>query len=95
MPRILIDTLPDGRQAAALWDRELLDLLIEPRRDDPRPQVGAIYRAIAGRPMKGQGGMMVALGGKQECGGSRAAVQEFVSAAHREIRIGDERNISP
>lgn len=63
--RILIDALPDGRQAAALWDDRLEDLLVEPSADDPTPQVGAIYRAIAGRPMKGQGGMMVSLGSGQ------------------------------
>ncbi len=60
--RILIDALADGRTAAALWDDgRLQDVLIDPRQEDLTPQVGAIYRATAGRPMKGQGGMMVSL----------------------------------
>lgn len=61
MPHILIDQLEDGRDVAALWDNGLQDLLVAPREDDLTPQVGAIYRAIAGRPMKGQGGMIVSL----------------------------------
>ena len=54
-----------GREAAALVvDGRLEDLLIDPPEDDaPRP--GAIARAIAGRPMKGQGGMIVRLWGDQ------------------------------
>jgi ribonuclease G len=54
-----------GREAAALVvDGRLDDLLIDPPEDDsPRP--GAIARAIAGRPMKGQGGMIVSLWGGQ------------------------------
>ena len=54
-----------GREAAALMvDGQLEDLLIAPS-DDARPLPGAIYRAVANRPMKGQGGVMVRLpGGK-------------------------------
>ncbi|MBN7785835.1 ribonuclease E/G [Ponticoccus gilvus] len=45
-----------GREAAALiTDGQLQDFLIEA--DLPRP--GAIYRAVAERPMKGQGGMFL------------------------------------
>lgn len=45
-----------GREAAALMeDGRLIDLLIDA--DAPRP--GAIYRAIADRPVKGQGGMFM------------------------------------
>ncbi len=45
-----------GREAAALMvDGRLDDLLIEA--DKPRP--GTIYRAIADRPLKGQGGMIL------------------------------------
>jgi ribonuclease G len=52
----------DGRRAAALVvDGRLEDLLIDPAGDDPLP--GAIYRAVADRPMKGQGGMFVKLPG--------------------------------
>lgn len=52
----------DGRRAAALvLDGRLEDLLIDPAGDDPLP--GAIYRAVADRPVKGQGGMFVKLPG--------------------------------
>lgn len=55
--QILFDTL-DGREAAArLVDGRLDDLLIDPPEDRIRP--GTIYRAKAGRPMKGQGGMIL------------------------------------
>jgi Ribonuclease G/E len=51
-----------GRQAAALVvDGRLEDLLIDP--PDDRPLPGAIYRAVADRPMKGQGGLFVKLPG--------------------------------
>ncbi len=47
-----------GRSAAArVVDGQLDDLLIDPPDDRIRP--GAIYRAKAGRPMKGQGGMVL------------------------------------
>ncbi len=47
-----------GRPAAArIVDGELDDLLVDPPDDRMRP--GAIYRAKAGRPMKGQGGMIL------------------------------------
>ncbi len=50
-----------GRDAAALMvDGKLDDLLISPQ-DDAPPAPGAIFRAIADRPMKGQGGMMMRL----------------------------------
>lgn len=49
-----------GRPAAALLvDGRLEDLLIDP--PDDRPLPGAIYRAVADRPMKGQGGLFVKL----------------------------------
>lgn len=52
-----------GRKAAArLVDGQLDDLLVDPPDDTPVP--GAIYRAIADRPMKGQGGVTVRLPGK-------------------------------
>ncbi|MGI9389677.1 MAG: ribonuclease E/G [Boseongicola sp.] len=48
----------NGKGAAAfLRDGQLDDLLIDPPDDRIRP--GAIFRAKAGRPMKGQGGMML------------------------------------
>ena len=53
----------DGREAAALLvDGRLEDLLIDPKGDDPlRP--GAILRAVADRPVKGQGGVFAKLPG--------------------------------
>lgn len=49
-----------GRQAAALLvDGQLQDLLIDPATDAALP--GAIYRAVADRPMKGLGGVFVKL----------------------------------
>ena len=51
-----------GRPAAALVvDGQLHDLLLEG--PDDRPVPGAIYRAVADRPMKGQGGLTVRLPG--------------------------------
>lgn len=49
-----------GRAAAALVvDGQLQDLLIDP--DDDTPLPGAIFRAVADRPVKGLGGMFVQL----------------------------------
>lgn len=51
-----------GRPAAALVvDGRLEDFLVDPADDQPLP--GAIWRAVADRPMKGQGGMFVKLPG--------------------------------
>ncbi|QYZ70080.1 ribonuclease E/G [Neotabrizicola shimadae] len=51
-----------GRPAAALVvDGRLEDFLIDPADDQPLP--GAMWRAVADRPMKGQGGMFVKLPG--------------------------------
>ncbi len=53
--QIILDHI-DGREAAALMvDGQLDDLLIDG--DAPRP--GTVYRAIADRPVKGQGGMFL------------------------------------
>jgi ribonuclease G len=58
---VAIDTL-QGRPAAALVvDGRLEDLLVDPQ--DDTPLSGAIYRALADRPMKGLGGMFVKLPG--------------------------------
>lgn len=58
---VLLDEIK-GRQAAALMvDGALEDLAIDPEGDAILP--GAIYRAIADRPMKGQGGIFVRLPG--------------------------------
>ena len=53
--QIILDHI-NGREAAALMvDGQLDDLLIE----GDAPRVGTIYRAIADRPVKGQGGMFL------------------------------------
>ena len=52
---ILLDHLGDTEAAALMVDGKLDDLLIDS--DAPRP--GTIYRAIADRPVKGQGGMFL------------------------------------
>jgi len=58
---VLLDEV-GGRAAAALMvDGQLEDLLIDPTEDMP-PAPGAIYRAVAERPMKGQGGVTLRLG---------------------------------
>lgn len=56
---VLLDEI-QGRPAAALVvDGQIEDLAIDPETDAPLP--GAIYRAVADRPVKGQGGLFVKL----------------------------------
>lgn len=56
--RIILDHLA-GREAAALMvNGQLDDILID---DEDAPRIGAIYRAICDRPVKGQGGMFLRL----------------------------------
>jgi ribonuclease G len=56
---VILDEI-NGQQAAALLeDGILVELAIDPATDVPMP--GAIYRAVADRPMKGQGGIFVKL----------------------------------
>ena len=58
--RVLVLDEIDGRQAAALMvDGRLEELAIDPSDDVAIP--GAIYRAVADRPVKGQGGIFVKL----------------------------------
>ncbi len=56
---VLLDTLKSRPAAALVVDGQLVDLAVDPAGDAPLP--GAIYRAVADRPMKGQGGMFVKL----------------------------------
>jgi len=58
---VVLDSLGDQAAAALVVDGQLEELLIDPANDTPLP--GAIYRAVADRPMKGQGGMFVKLPG--------------------------------
>ena len=56
---VVLGHIGDRPTAALVVDGQLQDLLIDPADDTPLP--GAIYRAVADRPMKGQGGMFVKL----------------------------------
>jgi ribonuclease G len=56
---VFLDALRDLPAAAMVVDGQLEELLIDPADDTPLP--GAIYRAVADRPMKGMGGMFVRL----------------------------------
>jgi Ribonuclease G/E len=59
--RVLLLDVLEGRRAAALMvDGRLQDIVIDPEGDVPLP--GAVHRAVADRPMKGQGGLTVTLG---------------------------------
>ncbi|MDN5788976.1 ribonuclease E/G [Pseudorhodobacter sp.] len=58
---VLLDNVQGRPAAALLVDGQLQDLLIDPETDMALP--GAIYRAVADRPMKGQGGVFVKLPG--------------------------------
>ncbi len=53
--QIVLDHINDREAAALMVDGKLIDFLIDS--DAPRP--GTIYRAIANRPVKGQGGMFL------------------------------------
>ncbi len=54
-----LDRIGEQAAAALVVDGRLEELLIDPADDAPLP--GAIYRAVADRPMKGIGGMFVKL----------------------------------
>jgi len=56
----VIDRINDRSAAALLVDGVLEDILIDPA-DDTAPVPGAIYRALADRPVKGQNGVIVKL----------------------------------
>lgn len=57
---ILLDWIGDRSAAALMVDGRLADLLIDPASDMALP--GAIYRAVADRPMPGQGGVTLNMG---------------------------------
>ena len=56
---IALDQIGGQAAAALIVDGQLHDFLIDPAGDVPQP--GAICRAVADRPMKGQGGVFVRL----------------------------------
>lgn len=56
---VVLDMIGDQEAAALIVDGVLEDLAIDPSSDAPLP--GAIYRALADRPVKGQGGLFVKL----------------------------------
>lgn len=56
---VVLDIIGDQAAAALIVDGVLEDLAIDPATDAPLP--GAIYRAVADRPVKGQGGLFVKL----------------------------------
>ena len=51
-------TVSFGAGAALVDNGQVQDLIVDPVDDIPLP--GAIYRAVADRPLKGQGGMILA-----------------------------------
>ncbi|WP_371156988.1 ribonuclease E/G [Jannaschia sp. 2305UL9-9] len=58
--QIVLGQVDDRAAAALMLDGRLHDLLIDAPGD--RPRIGAIYRAVCDRPIKGQGGMFLRLG---------------------------------
>ncbi|MFC2966874.1 ribonuclease E/G [Acidimangrovimonas pyrenivorans] len=61
---IALDEIAGRRVAALIADGRLEDIAFDPVEGDP-PVPGAIFRAVVGRPVKGQGGVFVKLpGGK-------------------------------
>jgi ribonuclease G len=56
---VVLDQIGDQAAAALIVDGRLEDLAIDPAGDAPLP--GAIYRAVADRPIKGQGGLFLKL----------------------------------
>lgn len=58
---VILDEIAGRGAAALIVDGALQELSIDP--GDDRPLPGAIYRAVADRPVKGQGGLFVKLPG--------------------------------
>ncbi|MEO6298087.1 MAG: ribonuclease E/G [Paracoccaceae bacterium] len=56
---VVLDEIAGRAAAVLIVDGQLEDLLVDP--GDDTPLTGAIFRAVADRPMKGQGGMFVKL----------------------------------
>lgn len=62
---IVLDEIEERPAAALMVNGRLADLVIDPE-DPDAPRPGAIYRGIAGRPMKGLGGIFIDLGGGRQ-----------------------------
>lgn len=60
---VILDEIGDQQAACLIVDGQLVELSVDPGDDTPLP--GATYRAVADRPIKGQGGMFVKLPGGQ------------------------------
>jgi Ribonuclease G/E len=60
---VVLDQLGGQQAACLIVDGQLTELSVDPAGDTPLP--GAIYRAVADRPVKGQGGMFVKMPGGQ------------------------------
>ena len=60
---VVLDQLGGQQAACLIVDGVLTELSVDPAGDTPLP--GAIYRAVADRPLKGQGGMFVKMPGGQ------------------------------
>lgn len=60
---VILDEIAGQQAACLIVDGHLVELAIDPAGDGVLP--GAIYRAVADRPVKGQGGMFVKLPGGQ------------------------------
>lgn len=58
--RIILGEIAGRAAAARMLDGKLDDVLVAPDDDSP-PAPGAIFRAVADRPVKGQGGMIMRL----------------------------------
>ncbi len=61
----VLDQIKGRRAAALVVNGRLEDLLIDPP-EDATPRPGAIYRATADRPLKGQNGLILKLGAGQK-----------------------------
>ncbi len=80
MRKIYLDRIGDRRIAALVEDGELEDLVVDPR-SKARALPGAVFSAIAERPLKTLGGIVVKLGGGERGflrGGQGAAVGSSV-----------------
>ncbi len=60
---VIVDEIGGVQAACLIVDGLLTELSVDPSGDAPLP--GAIYRAVADRPLKGQGGMFVKMPGGQ------------------------------